>query len=261
VTRIGIGDSAEPGRRSRIVGQVGAADGGARGHKETDMSVTIKPAPALDERRHDAGHRGHPGHAVGWRPNTFADDRVRTRVAGCAMAAGALAWSVTTVLFPWHESERNFRITDLTGLAFQLGVMALLTVMMRTQAVGTSRKARIALRVEFVLLSLASTWSLLHAIVPDTVDSTPLAILDVFWPLSMLGMFVIGIKLAVTGRWRGALRGWPLIAESWAMVTIPAMGIFGQSAADWVGATHLLVGYCVVGLLLVLRPELTEADG
>jgi hypothetical protein len=81
---------------------------------------------------------------------------------------------VTTVVFPWHESERNFRITDLTGLAFQLGVMALLTVMMRTQAIGTSRKARIALRVEAVLLSLASIWSLLHAIAPTRDRLAPI---------------------------------------------------------------------------------------
>ncbi len=218
------------------------------------MSYTIEPAPALDERRHDA--RTTPG---GQPTTSGVDERTKTRLAGGALIAGALAWSITTVVFPWHESATNFRITDLTGLAFQLGVMALLSVMMRTQAIGTSRKARIGLRVELVLLSLASTWSLLHAIVPDTVDSTPLAILDIFWPLSMLGMFVIGIKVAVTARWRGALRWWPLIAESWAVVTVPSIGIYGQSAGDCVGATHLLLGYCVVGLLLALRPELTEA--
>lgn len=218
------------------------------------MSYSIEPAPALDERR-DVRQIDDDAAVA----SSIAQQRSKTRLAGFAMTTGALAWSVTTVMFPWHESSLNYRITDLTGLAFQLGVMAVLTVMMRTQAIGTSRKARIALRVEVVLLSLASVWSLLHAIVPDTVDSTPLAILDVFWPLSMLGMFIIGIKLAATGRWRGALRWWPLVAETWAVVTVPAMGIFGQSAADWVGATHLLIGYCVLGVLLARRPEQTEA--
>jgi hypothetical protein len=219
------------------------------------MSYTIEPAPALDERRRDTGQAARASSF-----NTLAEQRSRTRRAGLVMTAGALAWSVTTVLFPWHESPLNLRITDLTGLAFQLGVMAVLTVMMRTRALGASRKARIALRVEAVLLSLASIWSLLHAIIPDTVDSTPLAALDLFWPLSMLGMFIIGIKLALAGRWRGALRWWPLVAESWAVVTVPSMVIFGQAAADWVGATHLLIGYCVVGLLMALRPELTDAQ-
>ena len=74
----------------------------------------------------------------------------------------------------------------------------------------------------------------------------------------MLGMFVIGIKIALAGRWRGALRWWPLVAESWAVVTVPSAVIFGQSVGDWVGATHLLIGYVVVGLLLARRPELTD---
>ena len=165
---------------------------------------------------------------------------------------------MTSVVFPWHESERNFRITDLTGFAFQLGVMALLTVMMRTQAVGTSRKARIALRVEAVLLTLASIWSVLHAIIPDTVDTTALAALDAFWPLSMLGMFIIGIKLLVAGRWRGVLRLWPMVAETWAIVTVAAAAIVGRVAGDWVGASHLLIGYVILGVLLARRPELTD---
>jgi hypothetical protein len=38
------------------------------------------------------------------------------------------------------------------------------------------------------------------------------------------------------------------------------IGIFGQSTGDWVGATHLPIGYCVLGVLLARRPELTEAD-
>ena len=56
--------------------------------------------------------------------------------------------------------------------------------------------------------------------------------LDLFWPLSMLGMFLIGIRIAVAGRWTGLTRYWPVVAESWAVVTIPAMGIFGETAAS-----------------------------
>jgi hypothetical protein len=76
-----------------------------------------------------------------------------------------------------------------------------------------------------------------------------LAVIDPFWPLSMLGMFVIGARIAIAGRWRGALHWWPLIAETWAMVTVPTRAILGVTAARWVGGTHLLIGYCVLGLL------------
>ena len=74
--------------------------------------------------------------------------------------------------------------------------------------------------------------------------------LDLFWPLSMLGMFLIGIRIAVAGRWTGVTRFWPMVAESWAVVTIPAMGIFGETAGKYVGALHLLVGYAVLGVLV-----------
>ena len=59
---------------------------------------------------------------------------------------------------------------------------------------------------------------------PSARDDLWLAVLDVFWPLSMLGMFVIGVKIAFAGRWTGAARIWPLVAESWAVVSVPAFG-------------------------------------
>ncbi|MEU5724418.1 hypothetical protein ABZ783_21670 [Micromonospora sp. NPDC047738] len=131
---------------------------------------------------------------------------------------------------------------------------------LRTSATGTSRAARGLLRVEFVLLTLATLWSILHGAVPAWRDSAPVAILDVFWPLSMLGMAIIGIKIAFAARWRGAARVWPAVAESWALVTVPAFGIFGSPIADWVGAGHLLIGYTMLGLILALRPQLAGSQ-
>ena len=76
------------------------------------------------------------------------------------------------------------------------------------------------------------------------------ALLDAFWPFSMLGMFLIGIRIAVAGRWRGASRYWPMVAESWAVVVIPTLGAFGYTAATVVSCVHLLVGYTVLGVLV-----------
>ena len=66
----------------------------------------------------------------------------------------------------------------------------------------------------------------------------------------MMGMFFIGIRIAVAGRWKGATRFWPLVAESWAVCVIPTMGMFGESVASVVAAAHLLVGYTVLGVLV-----------
>jgi hypothetical protein len=73
------------------------------------------------------------------------------------------------------------------------------------------------------------------------------------------GMAIIGSKILVTGRWTGLARVWPTIAESWAIVTVPALVVFGATAGWVVGVGHLLVGYVALGLIIVLRPHLTGA--
>jgi hypothetical protein len=72
-------------------------------------------------------------------------------------------------------------------------------------------------------------------------------------------MFVIGIKIAIAGRWSGIARVWPLVAETWAVVTVPVYVTIGGTIANVVGGTHLLLGYTVLGLLLVARPHLVGA--
>ena len=99
-----------------------------------------------------------------------------------------------------------------------------------------------------VSLAMASTFV-------DTIQLSDLSqpgwlLLDAFWPFSMMGMFFIGIRIAVAGRWKGATRFWPLVAESWAVCVIPTMGMFGESVASVVAAAHLLVGYTVLGVLV-----------
>lgn len=96
-------------------------------------------------------------------------------------------------------------------------------------------------------------WYRCHALLPDQRDATWLAILDFSWPLSML---IIGVTIAVTGRWRGLARAWSLVAETWVLVTIPALGLLGQTGSTVVGVAHLFLGYTVLGLILASRPAL-----
>lgn len=192
------------------------------------------------------------------RTSRLTDRRIR-RLA-LTLTAGAVSWSIANFIFGFQPaSEVGLKITDLTGLAFQLGVLALLQLQTITRATGTSRKAVAMLHVEKVLLGLAMVWSLVHALVPSARGTDWLAMLDLFWPLSMLGMFIIGIKVVITGRWRGGARAWPLVAESWAVVCVPIMGVFGSPTGDVVGAGHLLVGYATLGLIVAARPDLVRS--
>ncbi|WP_182879563.1 hypothetical protein [Microbispora sp. H10949] len=189
----------------------------------------------------------------------LADPTVRRLALG--LSTGALTWSAVSFVYGFDVAgDPGLMITDLAGLAFQIGAQCLLTIMLRTGATGVSRVARGMVQAERVLLGLAMMWSLVHGLFPAARDTVWLGILDAFWPLSMLGMFVLGVKIAITGRWRGAARLWPLVAESWVVVTLPTLAIFGTSVSNVVGAAHLLVGYTTLGLVLAFRPDLVRGE-
>ena len=208
------------------------------------MSTTIAPAPA----RSDDTTTGTP---------------VSTRTVrrtGVAVAAAAALWSATFIAFdPQTTDPAGMTLVDLGQLPAQLALFGLVTLQLRTSATGVGRFARGMLKAEFGLLGLATLWTVLHAFVPAIRDDLWMMILDAFWPLSMLGMFVIGVKIAFAGRWRGPVRFWPLVAESWAVVSVPAMIILGSTGGRYVGSIHLLAGYATLGVLLALRPHLTGA--
>lgn len=179
------------------------------------------------------------------------------RLTGIALAAGSLAWAATLFLVgPISSSPLGTAIGDLGGLAFQIPLYALLFVQERTLATGVGRAWPIVFLVERILLSLAVVWSVLHAFWPELPF---LPVLDTFWPVSMIGMFCIGVAIAIKGRWSGPLRFWPLIAESWAVVCIPALALAGPFVYSWLPGTHLLVGYVALGVLLALAPQRTGA--
>ncbi|WP_285648493.1 hypothetical protein [Actinomycetospora sp. NBRC 106375] len=182
----------------------------------------------------------------------------RLRLLGAGLAAGAAVYGITFMLFGTAESGTGAFLIDATGIAFQLGVFCLLAAMWRTDAAGTTRLARAMIVVESVVLGIATVQSVTTLPALGGEWSTVATVLDPFWPLSMLGMAVLGIKVAVAGRWRGALRAWPVVAETWVLVAVPSMMIFGQAVGSVVAGVHFLVGYTVLGLLLAVRPDLTR---
>ncbi|MHC1562744.1 hypothetical protein ACR9E3_27590 [Actinomycetospora sp. C-140] len=180
------------------------------------------------------------------------------RALGAGLAVGAAVYGVTFMLFGTAESGTGAFLIDATGIAFQLGVFCLLAAMWRTGATGTTRLARAMIVVESVVLGIATVQSFTTLPSLGGEWGTVATVLDPFWPLSMLGMAVLGIKVAVAGRWRGALRAWPVVAETWVLVAVPSMMIFGQAVGSVVAGVHFLVGYTVLGVLLAVRPELTR---
>ena len=170
---------------------------------------------------------------------------------GRVLTAGAVAWAASILAVGQDpQSTLGLAVFGVGSGLFQVGLLFLLRTLWRTRALGDGRFARGVLRFETFAVSMAMASTFVDAIGVSDLSQPAWLVLDLFWPLSMLGMFLIGIRIAVAGRWKGVSRFWPMVAESWAVVTIPAMGIFGEVAGKYVGALHLLVGYTVLGVIV-----------
>jgi hypothetical protein len=210
------------------------------------MSVNTSPPPA----RTDSA-------AVGALPAT--DPTRPVRLGGLAMAVGAAAWALGTVLtYDVDPVDGDYPLAyKASSLLFQLGLVALVAVQLRTRATGTGRLARGFLHAEHVMLALAIASSIQWIVAPDVSEDALFLALDAFWPLSMLGMAAIGIRIAIAGRWQGAARVWPAVAETWVLVMLPVSALASTEVGSFVGAAHLLLGYTLLGVILAVRPELT----
>ena len=201
------------------------------------MTVSHSPAPA----RSDLAVTTVPQHA---------GDRPYLR-HGRMLTVGALAWSAAILLVGQAPQQGlGLVVFGIGSGLFQVGVLCLLRVLWRTRALGAGRFARAVLLVETLVLGLAMVSTFVDAIGVSDLTRTPWLVLDLTWPLSMLGMFFIGVRVAIAGRWRGLSRFWPMVAESWAVVTVPTLMVAGELAGQLVGAFHLVVGYAVLGVLV-----------
>jgi hypothetical protein len=215
------------------------------------MSLSTTPATA----RTDLGTA--PSASSGTRPTASSRS---ARLTGIAVAAGSAAWAAGLLAFgPNPGAGWQDTVYNLSSLLFQSGLVALVTLQLRTRATGAGRLARFFLHAEHVLLSLAILSTLTWVFLRQFEEQTWFVLLDAFWPLSMLGMAAIGVRIAIAGRWTGAARFWPVVAESWAPVVVPVNAVFGSSVGGAAGALHLTVGYVALGLILARRPELTGA--
>ena len=213
------------------------------------MSVNTSPVPARTDT------------ATTTATATPAGPTRAVRLGGLAMAAGAAAWALGTVLtYDVDPVDGEYPLAyKASSLLFQLGLVALVAVQRRTRATGEGAFARRFLHAEHVMLGLAIASSIQWMVAPDVSEDAFFLALDAFWPLSMLGMAAIGIRIAIAGRWRGPARVWPAVAETWVLVMLPVSALASAEVGSFVGAAHLLVGYTMLGVILAVRPELTVA--
>ncbi|MFI0369576.1 hypothetical protein ACH35V_17010 [Actinomadura sp. 1N219] len=203
------------------------------------MTMHIRPSSVYS---HDASAPG-PGGLL-----------LRARIAGAALVVGTTAWIAGLL-------EGGVRVRDEVvpaeiwgSMAFLVGVMSLVVLVLSTNATG-SRKGRYIAIVEMVLLVPAMVWCPLVIAYPDDTPGWMIPF-DMCWPLSMLGMLVVGIAVARVGRFRGLLRWQVLLCGLWLFVAGVGEGVLGDEAGTYPGMVWLGLSYGLLGLRLVVTPRI-----
>ncbi|WP_344899057.1 hypothetical protein [Actinomadura meridiana] len=179
---------------------------------------------------------------------------IRTRVARAALAVGATAWMAGLLEGGARIREEVVPAEIRGSLAFLVGVMALVVLVLSTNATGQGKGRYIAI-VELVLLVPAMVWCPLVIAYPDDTPAWVLPF-DMCWPLSMLGMLVIGIAVVRVGRYRGLLRWQVLLCGLWLVVAGVGEAVLGDDNGTYPGLVWLGLSYGILGLRLAVTPRI-----
>jgi len=168
---------------------------------------------------------------------------------GALVALGGALWGLSWIMSP-SENGANSQVEIWASGVFQLGLFALLAVMWFSQATGASRVARGFLAAEVVALILAIAWTVPYLFDANRPTTGVLVVLDVFWPLSMAGLIVIGVLVARAAKWPTPLRYLPLVASLLIPVDI-AVAWTPDEVRNAVMGAYLAVSYGLLGLALI----------
>ncbi|MEU6711694.1 hypothetical protein ABZ897_09470 [Nonomuraea sp. NPDC046802] len=181
-------------------------------------------------------------------------DPAMVRIAGTLLATGATAWGVGTVIVGDKVYEGIQTLDTITGMLFIVGLFAFVWTVLSTGGTGDGwtriipAGLLVLLPGAFVLNALSFGYAT-HDDFP-----LPLMILDACWPLSQLGMLVLGIVIAIKGRYQGALRWLPMLAGLWFPVTMAAQIFAGSVISTYVSAAWLLGMHAHLGVRIAVRP-------
>jgi hypothetical protein len=168
------------------------------------------------------------------------------------VAFGAVAWSWGWLQAGVMPEGVNDQVEIWMSGLFQIGLIALLAVMRATDATGTTRFGRFVLNAEVVAVALAMAWTIPFLFDANRPNTGILVVLDAFWPLSMVGLVVVGIVVARAGRWPSPARYLPLAASLLIPVDIALMAAgLGLEAQNVVRSAYLTLAYAALGVAII----------
>lgn len=171
------------------------------------------------------------------------------RSLGALVALGGVLWGLAWVLSPSEQGD-NSQVEIWASGIFQLGLLALLVVMWFSHATGMGRVGRGLLAAEVVAVVLAFAWTVPYLVDANRPTTGVLVVLDVFWPLSMLGLIIVGALVVRAARWPVPLRYLPLVAGLLIPVDI-SVAWAPDGVRNAVMGAYLAASYGLLGISMI----------
>jgi hypothetical protein len=172
-----------------------------------------------------------------------------------AMLASPFLW---LELHFYNQEMHDTSLTGVCDLIYMIGWSCSIIGLIKLGAAGDSRWGKKILFIQLGLLSIANIWNIW--VILDPLNQTTLfIILDKFWPISNLFMFITGVTVFVAKKLTGFSRFVPLITGLWLPISA-ASGLFlTETQLFYFMNSYSLTIFFLLGLM-IFRQELDKND-
>jgi hypothetical protein len=118
----------------------------------------------------------------------------------------------------------------------------------RLNAAGNTKLGKTVLIIQLLLLTLGEIWNVYSIIRPGSTD-TLYRVLDMFWPISNIFMFITGLVIITAKQLQGWRRFVPLFVGLWFPITVViARMVFGTGTISLVIiSSYSIIGWALLG--------------
>lgn len=119
-------------------------------------------------------------------------------------------------------------LSGMFNFLYITGWMCSMLALKKIGALGEGRFGKLLFVVQMSFLTLANCWNIYEWVQPGA-GTRLYFILDTFWPLSNLCMFVTGITIAIKAQLQGWRRFMPLLVGCWLPIGLILWAIFSRT--------------------------------
>ena len=171
---------------------------------------------------------------------------------------GILCSPFLAIQLDMYGIYENYKATSLAGVfgfLYMTGWLCSIAGLYKLNAAGNRKIGKAILIIQLVFLTLGQIWNVYSIILPGST-ATLYRILDLFWPISNIFMFVTGLSIMFAKQLQGWKRFITFVVGLWFPITLVLVPIlFGHSQLTLLFVSlYSVAGWSLLGLAVYQSP-------